>query len=225
MYQGGSDKFLGPGEAIQASEPFEQLDMEAEIAVVVDDVPMGVSAADAAARIRLVLGLNDFTYRTLIKREKATGFGFIQGKPLSGLSAYAVTPSALGPLWMNGRLHAHVVIRRNGAVVGRVPTSGMQQGFPELVVHAAARRPLAAGTLISSGTISSEDGTGAASLIEIRQLEQRAGLVPSSFLLPGGHYRHPVRGARRGEFVRAAIKCRRGEVAEGYLIEVGALRG
>jgi fumarylacetoacetate (FAA) hydrolase len=185
MYQGASDRFLGPGDVFPAQDIDQALDLEAEIAVAVEDVPMGVTAREASRFIRLVLGMNDFTYRTLIRNEKTSGFGFIQGKPLKALSAFAATPEALGRHWVDGRLDATLVATCNGQMIGRVPTLGMEWSFPELVAHAAATRPLAAGTLISSGTVSSPAAEGAASLIELRGLQSKRGQPRSPFLVQG----------------------------------------
>ncbi|MCB2107140.1 MAG: fumarylacetoacetate hydrolase family protein, partial [Rhodobacteraceae bacterium] len=41
MYQGGSDSFLGPRDPIVIADPAWGCDMEAEVAVITDDVPMG----------------------------------------------------------------------------------------------------------------------------------------------------------------------------------------
>jgi fumarylacetoacetate (FAA) hydrolase len=45
--------------------------------------------------------------------------------------------------------------------------------FPTLIAHAAKTRPLAAGTVIGSGTVSNADGkSGSCCVAEIRMLEQ-----------------------------------------------------
>src|SRR5438128_2359389 len=46
MYQGGSDAFLGPCEPIELEDEAWGIDLEGEVAVITDDVPMGISAQD-----------------------------------------------------------------------------------------------------------------------------------------------------------------------------------
>src|SRR3981189_2701236 len=65
MYQGGSDSFVGSTDEIQAGGAAGGIDFEGEIAVFVDDVPMGTSAATARKHIKLVTILNDVSLRNL----------------------------------------------------------------------------------------------------------------------------------------------------------------
>jgi fumarylacetoacetate (FAA) hydrolase len=173
MYQGGSDDFLAPGDPIPAIDEAWGIDFEGEVAVMTDDVPMGVSAAAAAGHIKLVVLANDVSLRNLIPKELAKGFGFFHGKPPSAFSPVAVTPDALGSAWREGKLHRPLLVALNGKEVGH-PNAGvdMQFGFPELIAHAAKTRPLAAGTIIGSGTVSNRDrSAGSSCLAEIRTLE------------------------------------------------------
>jgi fumarylacetoacetate (FAA) hydrolase len=185
MYQGASDRFLGPGEAIEISNEEAELDFEPEIAVITNDVPQGTRASEAHRHIRLVVLLNDFTYRAIVKWERETHFGFVQGKPISGMAPFACTPTALGDSWRDGMLHATVKVSRNGNQIGSIPTHEMQYTFHDLIQHAAATRSLAAGTIISSGTVSSSMANGAASLIEIRALESARGEQMTPYLRSG----------------------------------------
>jgi fumarylacetoacetate (FAA) hydrolase len=185
MYQGASDRFLGPGEAINACGEDAELDLEPEIAVITNNVPQGTTAAEAHRHVLLVVLLNDFTYRTFVKRERKTGFGFIQSKPVSGMAPFACTPAALNECWRDGVLQATVVVVRNGELVGRIATHEMQYTFYDLIQHAAATRSLTAGTIISSGTVNSSVAEGAASLIEMRALQQMRGEALSPFLQNG----------------------------------------
>ncbi len=173
MYQGGSDGFIGPRDAIVcASEDFG-IDFEAEVAVIVDDVPMGVSATDALGHVKLVMLVNDVSLRNLIPNELAKGFGFFHGKPASAFSPVAVTPDALGADWRDGKLHRPLVCHLNGALCGR-PNAGvdMQFDFGALIAHAAKTRALAAGTIVGSGTVSNRDRMlGFCCLAEIRMIE------------------------------------------------------
>ena len=185
MYQGGSDAFLGPTDPIPLANEDWGIDFEAEVAVITDDVPMGVSAAAAATHIRLVLLLNDVSLRNLIPAELAKGFGFFQSKPASSLSPVAVTPEALGPAWRDGRLHRPLLSFRNGEPFGR-PDAGtdMAFDFPTLIAHAARTRRLGAGTIIGSGTVANRDpAVGSSCIAERRTREQLAGGKPvTSFL-------------------------------------------
>jgi fumarylacetoacetate (FAA) hydrolase len=173
MYQGGSDGFLGPTEPIVAASEEWGIDLEAEVAVVTDDVPMGIAAGAAAKHVALVVLVNDVSLRNLIPAELAKGFGFFHGKPASALSPVAVTPEELGAAWDGARVHLPLRSAVNGVAIG-APNAGvdMQFGFPELIAHAAKTRALSAGTIIGSGTVSNADASaGVSCLAERRTLE------------------------------------------------------
>ena len=163
MYQGGSDSFLGPRDNIPMADEAWGIDFEAEIVVVTDDVPMGVTAEAALDHIRLVMLVNDVSLRNLIPGELAKGFGFFQSKPSSAFSPVAVTPDALGDAWREGKLHLPLLSWLNDEAFGK-PDAGIDMTFHfgQLVAHAAKSRPLCAGSLIGSGTISNklDDGPG-----------------------------------------------------------------
>ena len=202
IYQGGSDSFLAPCDPIQA-DPSWGIDFEAEVAVVVGDVPMGASAAEAAKAIRLVMLVNDVSMRNLIPGELAKGFGFFQSKPSSAFSPVAVTPDALGAAWDGGRLHLPLLSHLNGALFGRPDTGvDMTFDFPTLIAHAAKSRALAAGTIIGSGTVSnrgadggpglpvSQGGAGYSCIAEQRVVETiLTGAAKTPFLEPGDRVR------------------------------------
>lgn len=161
MYQGGSDAFLGPREAIRVADEAYGIDMEAEVAVIVSDVPMGASLDEARDAIRLVLLANDVSLRGLIPAELAKGFGFFHGKPSSAFSPVAVTPDELGAAWDGGKVSLPLMVDLNGKPFGRANAGiGMTFDFPALIAHAAATRPLCAGTLIGSGTVSNNLDSG-----------------------------------------------------------------
>jgi len=182
MYQGGSDGFLAPTDPIRAKDEAWGIDFEAEIAVVVDDVPMGVSAADAGRHVKLVMLVNDVSLRGLIPAELAKGFGFVHGKPPTAFGPVAVTPDALGDAWDGGRLQLPVLCTLNGAKVGWTEAGvDMTFDFPTLIAHAAKTRPLAAGTIIGSGTVSNSDQKhGYSCIAEIRMIETIAGGKPTT---------------------------------------------
>jgi len=161
MYQGGSHVFLGPRDAIPLLDEKHDLDLEAEVAIVTDDVPMGVTQEEARDHIKLVMLVNDITLRGLVPPELAKGFGFFQSKPASAFSPVAVTPDELGDAWDGGRLSLPLCSFVNGAPLGR-PDAGkdMTFDFPRLIAHAARTRALSAGTIIGSGTISNRDADG-----------------------------------------------------------------
>ncbi|MEQ8604585.1 MAG: fumarylacetoacetate hydrolase family protein [Marivibrio sp.] len=199
MYQGGSDSFLGPADDVPLAGEEWGIDFEAEIAVVTDDVPMGVSVADAARHIKLVMLVNDVSLRGLIPGELAKGFGFFQSKPSSAFSPVAVTPDALGEAWDGAKLHLPLRSSLNGKEFGR-PEAGVDMtfDFPTLIAHAAKTRPLAAGTIVGSGTVSNRDadggpgkpvadgGLGYSCIAEIRMIETIADGAPKTPFLRFG---------------------------------------
>ena len=199
MYQGGSDAFLGPRDDIPLGDQSWGCDMEGEIAVITDDVPAGVSEKEAAGHIKLVLLCNDVSLRGLIPGELAKGFGFFQSKPPSAFSPVAVTPDELGNAWKDSLVHLPLRVDYNGEPFGRAE-AGQDATFSlaRLVSHAAKTRPLGAGTIIGSGTVSnkgkdggpgkpvSEGGRGYSCIAEIRTIQQLLKKEPlTPFMSPG----------------------------------------
>jgi fumarylacetoacetate (FAA) hydrolase len=199
MYQGGSDGFLAPRDPIPLGDVAWGCDMEGEIAVIVDDVPMGVSSEEAAGHIKLVMLVNDVSLRGLIPGELAKGFGFFQSKPASAFSPVAVTPDELGDAWSNSLVHLPLLVDYNGAPFGRA-NAAQEATFTlaDLVAHAAKTRSLCAGSIIGSGTVSnkgadggpgkpvSEGGAGYSCIAEIRMIETIAGgEATTRFMAPG----------------------------------------
>ena len=182
MYQAVSAGFLGPRDPVRVADEAYGIDLEAEIVVVTDDVPQGVSAADAAGHIQLVGLVNDVSLRNLIPGELAKGFGFLQSKPRSALSPVFVTPDELGEAWRGAKLHRPLLTHVNGEWFG-APEAGvdMQFDFGQLVAHAAKTRPLSAGTIVGSGTVANEDTTlGASCFAERRTVEALRDGKPST---------------------------------------------
>jgi fumarylacetoacetate (FAA) hydrolase len=161
MYQGGSDAFLGPTDPIVMADEAWGIDFEAEVAVIVRDVPMGTDRTTAGQAIELVMLVNDVSLRNLIPGELAKGFGFFHGKPSSAFSPVAVTSDELGPAWDGAKLSLPLLSHVNGSLFGR-PNAGadMTFDFPTLIAHAAKTRPLSAGTIVGSGTVSNKDKDG-----------------------------------------------------------------
>jgi fumarylacetoacetate (FAA) hydrolase len=209
MYQGGSDAFLGPRDDIPLGDVAWGCDMEGEVAVITDDVPMGVSAQDAASHIKLVMLVNDVSLRGLIPDELGKGFGFFQSKPASAFSPVAVTPDELGDDWKDSLIHLPLMVDYNGEAFGRA-NAGVDATFnlAQLVAHAAKTRRLCAGTIIGSGTVSnqgpdgdpgkpvSEGGLGYSCIAEIRMIETIASGKPSTpFMQPGDVVRIEMKDA------------------------------
>ncbi len=217
MYQGGSDSFLAPRDPIVMADEAWGIDMEGEVAVIVDDVAMGASRDEAAAAIRLVMIVNDVSLRGLIPAELAKGFGFFQSKPSSAFSPVAVTPDELGDAWVDGKVHLPLLVDLNGKPFGRADAgTDMTFDFPTLVAHAAKTRPLCAGTIIGSGTVSNkldggpgkpvaDGGVGYSCIAEIRTIET----------LDDGAPRTPF--MRFGDTVRIEMKDRRGHSIFGAI--------
>jgi len=173
IYQGGSDIFLGPMDPIPMADESWGIDFEAEIAIITDDVPMGVTAQEARSHIRLLMLANDVSLRHLIPAELAKGFGFYQSKPWTSFSPVAVTPDELGDAWNGGSIDLPLVTTLNDTVFGRPNArTGMVFDFPRLIAHAAKTRPLGAGTIIGSGTVANEDrSVGSSCIVERRAVE------------------------------------------------------
>ena len=161
MYQGGSDAMLGPRDPIVLADEAWGIDCEAEVAVIVDDVPMGIAPQAARAHIKLVMIVNDVSLRYMTGPELAKGFGFLQSKPPTAFSPVAVTPEELGPAWRDAKLHLPLLTAINGRPFGQ-PNAGqdMTFDFGQLIAHAAATRPLSAGTIVGSGTVSNKGPDG-----------------------------------------------------------------
>lgn len=174
MYQGGSDSFLGPRDPIEMETEEWGIDFEAEVAVVTDDVPMGAPAGDAGRHIQLLMLVNDVSLRYIAQPELTKGFGFFQSKPSSAFSPVAVTPDELGDAWQGNKVHLPVLTDWNGEKFGS-PNAGVDMvfDFATLVAHAARTRPLCAGTIIGSGTVSNKDkSAGFSCIVEKRMLEK-----------------------------------------------------
>jgi fumarylacetoacetate (FAA) hydrolase len=199
MYQGGSDTFLAPRDPIPLGNSEWGLDFEAEIAVIVDDVPQGADRATALAAIRLVMLVNDVSLRNLVPGELGKGFGFLQAKPSSAFSPVAVTPDELGDAWRDGRLHLPLISTINNVPFGR-PSAGADMTFDlgQLIQHAARTRRLGAGTIVGTGTVSNRDreggpgrpiadgGVGFSCIAEQRTVETiRSGAPVTPFLQAG----------------------------------------
>ena len=209
MYQGGSDAFIGPRDPIRMADEAWGIDFEAEVAVVIGDVPMGASREEAARAIRLVMLVNDVSLRNLIPAELGKGFGFFQAKPSSAFSPVALTPDELGAAWDGGKVSLPLASFVNGKPFGR-PNAGVDMtfDFPTLIAHAAKTRPLSAGSIVGSGTVSNrgpdggpgktiaDGGVGYSCIAELRTVETiRDGAAKTPFLAFGDSVRIEMKDA------------------------------
>jgi fumarylacetoacetate (FAA) hydrolase len=173
MYQGGSDSFTGPNDAIEMADEAWGIDFEGEIAVIVDDVPMGVSAQAARKHIKLVTILNDVSLRNLIVTELAKGFGFFHGKPATAFAPVAVTPDELGDAWDGAKLNLPLISTLNGKEFGHPnAATDLTFDFGQLIAHAARTRHLEAGTVVGSGTVANRDAAVGCSCIAERRVRE-----------------------------------------------------
>ncbi len=188
VYQGGSDSFIAPKADIPLGSEDWGIDFESEIAVITDDVPMGVSADNAAQHIKLLMLVNDVSLRNLIPAELAKGFGFFQSKPSSSFSPVAITPDELGDKWQDNKVHLPLITHLNDELFGQ-PNAGVDMtfNFAQLVSHVAKSRPMGAGAIVGSGTISNYDrSAGSSCLAEKRMLETIADGKPSTSFMKFG---------------------------------------
>jgi len=215
MYQGAGDELLGANDDVPLPSEADGMDFEAEVAVILDHVPMGTPASRAAAHIRLLTIANDTSLRALAAKELKTGFGFLQSKAATTFGPVAVTPDELGGAWRDGRVHLPLRVHWNDAEFGHPHCGAMGFSFGELVAHAARTRNLAAGTIIGTGTISNENfrEVGSACIAERRAIELiDKGLPRTPYLRFGDHIRiemlddngASIFGAIAQRYVRAA---------------------
>jgi fumarylacetoacetate (FAA) hydrolase len=208
IYQGGSDDLLGAHDDARFVSQEHGIDLEAEVAVVTDDIPLGTPASTMAPHVKLLMLVNDWTLRNLVPGELAKGFGFYQSKPATGFSPVAVTPDELGSAWHDGRVHLPLISHINNVLFGS-PNAGVDMtfNFHQLLAHAARTRRLGAGTILGSGTVSNVDrSAGSSCLAERRTLEQlEHGAPRTPFLRFGDVVRIEMRDAA-GQSIFGAIE-------------------
>lgn len=173
MYQGMSDHFIAPLDDVTLPSEADGIDFEGEFGVIVGETRMGITAEEAATRIRLIVLINDWSLREIAPIEMKTGFGWVQAKPACSMAPVAVTPDELGPHWRSGRVALPLIVHKNGVPFGKPDGEAMQFSFGELVAHAARTRHLCAGTIIGSGTVSNSNAhsVGSCCIAERRALE------------------------------------------------------
>jgi fumarylacetoacetate (FAA) hydrolase len=172
VYQGASDDFIGPCDDVELTGESDNMDFEGEVAVVVDEIPMGTPKERMAPHIKLIMLVNDVSLRALAAREMKTGFGWVQAKPSTSFSPVAVTPDELGEAWRDGRVRLPLQVKRNGEWFGHPNGQEMTFNFFRLLEHAAYSRRLRAGTIVGSGTVSNASrSAGSACIAERRAIE------------------------------------------------------
>jgi fumarylacetoacetate (FAA) hydrolase len=209
VYQGGSGVLLGPRDPVPLLDESWGLDLEAEVCVILGDVPRGTRATEASGYVRLLCLANDVTFRNLVPSELAKGFGFFQSKPATAFSPLAATPDEVGDAWAGGRLRLRLEVRLNGELIGDCEAGEMHFSFFDLVEHLARTRSFTAGTILGSGTVSNADrARGVSCLAERRTLEilDAAG---------GGAPRTPY--LRRGDRVEIDMRDSRGRSVFGAI--------
>ncbi len=210
MYQAVSAGFYGPRDPVRVPSEEFGIDLEAEVVIVTDDVPMAVTPEQAAGHIQLIGLVNDVSLRNLIPAELAKGFGFLQSKPRSALSPVFVTPDELGEAWRANKVHLPLLTHINGTWFG-APEAGvdMQFDFAQLVAHAAKTRPLSAGTIVGSGTVANEDTSlGASCFAEQRTVETLRDGKPSTPFMKYGDVVRIEMLDKNGDSVFGAIEQR-----------------
>lgn len=210
MYQGLSDRFYPAYGEVPFRSEADDIDFEAEFGVILDATPLGVSPVEALDHVRLIVLVNDWSLRAFGPAEMKGGFGFLQAKPPSSLSAIAVTPDELGEAWRDGRVGLTLRVHRGEALFGAPEGVAMSYGFGQLIAHAAATRDLCAGTLIGSGTVSNFDAArvGSGCIAERKALDELdPGATPTPYLRFGETVRMEALDAA-GQSVFGAIEQR-----------------
>lgn len=208
MYQGGSDSFLTPTEDIPQVDFSHGTDFEGEVGVILKDVKIGITPEEALDRIALFVIINDVSLRGLIPEELKGGFGFFQSKPSSAFAPFAVTKDELGDAWKNGRVCLPLNVEYNGKFFGKANAKEMFFHFGQLIAHAAKTRPLSAGTIIGSGTVSNEDeAMGFSCIQEQRMLEK---IKTGEFVTPF---------MKNGDTIKIEMKNEKGENIFGTIFQ------
>ena len=173
VYQGGSGVLLGPTDNLVLVDTRWGMDFESEVCAVLDDVPLGTTAAAASPHVALLMLCNDVSLRNLIPAELAKSFGFFQSKPATAFSPFAITPDELGSAWRDGRVYLRLQTWLNGKLVGDTEAGPeMHFSFFQLMEHIAKTRAFTAGTILGSGTVSNADrARGISCLAEQRMVE------------------------------------------------------
>ncbi|MEY4376612.1 MAG: hypothetical protein RJB26_1162 [Pseudomonadota bacterium] len=90
MYQRVSDTFYSPTQDVPFPSEDFNIDFDGEFGVIVDEVPMGSSAAQSLEYIRLLVQINDCSLRKLAGPEVKIGFGWVGAKPPRSVAPLAI---------------------------------------------------------------------------------------------------------------------------------------
>lgn len=191
FYYGVSGVLGGPAEPLVVPDADVSADFSAELVAILGPVPMGASRGDCAAAIRLLALANDVTFRR--------HDDLFHARASAAFAPVAATPDELGGAWRGAAAALRVRVLLNASLFGQPNTSAMQPDFAELIAAVAQLRPLGAGTLLGSGTVSNRhdetlpirrEGVGFASIAEARAAEKaKYGRARTPFLKPGDRVR------------------------------------
>lgn len=185
--------FDGTGQFIASGDPLPmlgsgELDLEAELAFVLTDVEPGASEKEVGSAIAGVTVVNDVSLRDVLRDDLQVGKGIYHAKPPCSMAPTIVTLDELEDAWDGERVHAQMHCWINDRLIG-CPATGADIAVtvPELITQAAKTRPLGAGTVLGTGTVSNRDPqVGAACVAEIRIRETLSQGAPETmFLRPG----------------------------------------
>jgi len=191
LYYGVSGVLGGPSEPIVLPQSEASADFSAELVAILGPVARGANQPACGAAIRLLSLANDVTFRR--------HDDLFHARASAAFAPVAVTPDELGSGWRGEKAALRVRVLLNGALFGQPDAGAMQPDFAALVMAAAQARPLGAGTLLGSGTVSNRheetppirrEGIGFASIAEARAAEKvKYGRTRTPFLKPGDRVR------------------------------------
>lgn len=173
IYQSGGDANLRPTCDVELTDPAWELDVEGTVVVYIGHIPRGASAEEAVAKIHLLGIANDFTYRGLISQEYARGAGFYRSKPPRSFAPIVSEPGDLGSGWRDNWLVGAMTTTVNGREIGRPRAErDLEFSIGQLLSYLVQTRPLSAGSIIGTGTVSNRDAReGLGCLAEARAEE------------------------------------------------------
>lgn len=200
LYPASGDNLLGPTDDWVALNEADEIDIEAGLAVLTGDVPMGATPAQALDGVRLVTLASELCLRRL----QPGPDGAVLGRPTAAFGPVACTLDELGDAWQQGRLALTLQTACNGRKLGLCDAGEMTYHFGQLIAQLCKTRPVRAGTLVGSGPVSNAgtdaDGQrqwprGCHCLAEKRAMELAQGAIaPTGYLLFGDTVRTEMKG-------------------------------
>lgn len=160
FYFSNATSFRGCHEAVWAPAGSHELDFELEVACVLGQPGMNISAEKADAHIAGYVILNDWSARDVQRAEMRVGLGPAKGKDFAtSFGPYFVTPDALTDVAQPTDRGLRHRLSMQADVNGRVISSGslvdLHYTFAEMIERASADVNLYAGDVIGSGTVGS----------------------------------------------------------------------